>query len=204
VVTIQQLRSRLGHGRRADERRERGAVLVEAAVIFPVLIFLVLGICEYALAYRNSLTVSSASRAGARTASALGRNATYATDSRDAVSAALAALPKARWQEVVVYHAQGPAGASPGMPVSGSFSSCTECVRFTWDPSANSGAGGWAQSGTWNSSDQNACAGEADYIGVYVKAEHKYVTKLFGDSRTLQDHTVMRFEPIPSVSVCRP
>jgi hypothetical protein len=200
VVKRQPQRNRLGHGRRSDGGRERGAVLVEAAVIFPLLIFIVLGICEYGLAYRNALTVSSASRAGARTASALARNANFGADSRDAVAAALTALPKDRWQEVWVYDAQPPSALNPGMPDSGDFNSCTNCVRFTWD----TGSQAWVASGTWDYQSQNACAGEADYVGVYVKAEHQYVTKLFGATRTLQDHTVMRFEPIPSSSVCRP
>jgi Flp pilus assembly protein TadG len=203
VVNAQQLRFRLGQGRRADGHRERGAVLVEAAVIFPVLIFIVLGICEYGLAYRNSLTVSSATRAGARTASALARNGTFDTDTVDAVSAALTALPKGRWQEIWVYDAQTPAAINPGMPDSGNFTTCTKCVRFRWDPAANSGNGDWvADGGTWDPLSQNACAGTADYVGVYVKAEHKYVTKLFGSSRTLEDHTVMRFEPLPSATGC--
>jgi hypothetical protein len=202
VVIRPLLRPRTGHGRRADGHRERGAVLVEAAVIFPLLIFIVLGICEYGLAYRNSLTVSSASRAGARTASALARNANYATDGRDAVAAALTALPKQRWQEVWIYKAQKPTDANPGMPDSGNFSSCAQCVRFTWDTATQA----WVQdpSTAWAYASQDACAGEADYVGVYVKAQHQYVTKLFGATRTLQDHTVMRFEPIPSAAVCKP
>jgi hypothetical protein len=174
-------------------------------VIFPLLIFIVLGICEYGLAYRNSLTVSSASRAGARTASALARNAEFDTDTVDSVSAALNALPEGRWQEVWVYEAQKPTDAAPGMPDSGNFTTCTTCVRFRWDPTADSGNGDWvADGGTWSPDSQKACAGEADYIGVYVKAEHRYVTKLFGATRTLQDHTVMRFEPIPSAATCEP
>jgi hypothetical protein len=199
VVLLSSLRCRVGRARRTTADRERGAVLVEAALIFPLLIFVVLGIAEYSLAYRNSLSVSSASRAGARTASALARNANYATDTRDAVAAALSALPKSRWQEVWVYQAQKPTDAAPGLPDSGDFTSCTKCVRFTWDAATSS----WSQAGTWDDQTQDACAGEADYIGVYVKAEHRYVTKLFGTSRTLQDHTVMRFEPIPSASVCK-
>ena len=200
MVRLSQLRCRIGQGRRGTGDRERGAVLVEAAIIFPILIFIVLGIGEFSIAYRNSLTVSSASRAGARTASALARNAEYATDARDAVAAALHALPPDRWQEVWVYKAQKPTDLNPGMPDSGNFSSCTQCVRFTFDPATAT----WTESGAWAADTQDACAGEAEYVGVYVKAEHRYATKLFGSTRTLQDHTVMRFEPIPNASGCRP
>jgi Flp pilus assembly protein TadG len=177
---------------RRREGRERGAILVEAAVIFPLLIFLVLGIVEYALAYRNSLTVSSSTRAGARTASALARNAEFADDAVDSVATALTAMPKDRWQEVWVYKADG----ATGLPVgSTDFSSCTTCVRYAWDGTA------WTPvQETWTYSNQNACPGEAEYVGVYVKARHEYVTKLFGAGRTLSEHTVMRFEPLPRSS----
>jgi Flp pilus assembly protein TadG len=180
------------HRARLRGDRQRGAVLVEAAVIFPLLIFIVLAIVEYALAYRNSLTVSSSTRAGARTASALARNANFDDDAVDSVAVALTALPKARWQEVWVYQADG----TTGLPVgSTDFSSCTTCVRYAWDGTA------WTPvQETWDFGDQNACPGEAEYVGVYVKARHEYVTKLFGAGRTLSEHTVMRFEPLPRSS----
>jgi hypothetical protein len=181
---------------------ERGAVLVEAALIFPLLIFIVLAIAEYSLASRNSLTVSSSTRAGARTASALARNANFDDDAVTAVATALTAMPKARWQEIWVYKAQDPndpASTAPGMPDSGDFTTCGTCVRYAWNGTI------WLETqNTWPEASQDACPGEGEYIGIYVKAEHKYVTKLFGSSRTLQDHTVMRFEPLSSASTCKP
>ena len=33
---------------------------------------------------------------------------------------------------------------------------------------------------------------------MYVKLDHKFVTKLFGASVTLTDHAVFRFEPVAS------
>jgi hypothetical protein len=34
-----------------------------------------------------------------------------------------------------------------------------------------------------------------DYIGVWVKTTHGFVTKLFGTSRSITDNVVMRIEP---------
>lgn len=47
-------------------RHERGATLVEAALVFPILILIVLGTLEIGLAFKDYLTVSYISREGAR------------------------------------------------------------------------------------------------------------------------------------------
>jgi Flp pilus assembly protein TadG len=53
---------RQGSGR----RRERGASLVEAALVFPILILIIMGTLEIGLAFKDYLTVSYISREGAR------------------------------------------------------------------------------------------------------------------------------------------
>src|SRR3954453_3454683 len=55
-------------GKRRDQR---GAALVEAAIIFIPLCIIVFGIIEYGFVFKDSLTLSSATRAGARAASAM-------------------------------------------------------------------------------------------------------------------------------------
>ena len=37
-----------------------------------------------------------------------------------------------------------------------------------------------------------------DSVGVYVKLNHKFLTKLFGATITLTDHAVFRLEPAPT------
>jgi Flp pilus assembly protein TadG len=46
--------------------RERGATLVEASLVFPILILIVMGTLEIGLAFKDYLTVSYISREGAR------------------------------------------------------------------------------------------------------------------------------------------
>ncbi len=55
--------SRLPALRRA---KERGATLVEAALVFPILILIIMGTLEIGLAFKDYLTVSYISREGAR------------------------------------------------------------------------------------------------------------------------------------------
>ena len=52
-------------------RDERGAVLVEAIIVIPIMMMITLGIVEYGGAYREDTTIAAASRAGARVASSL-------------------------------------------------------------------------------------------------------------------------------------
>ncbi|MGH8952438.1 MAG: TadE/TadG family type IV pilus assembly protein [Acidimicrobiia bacterium] len=52
--------------KRLRPRRERGASLVEASLVFPILILLVMGTLEIGLAFKDYLTVSYISREGAR------------------------------------------------------------------------------------------------------------------------------------------
>ena len=46
---------------------------------------------------------------------------------------------------------------------------------------------------------RHACdASNWDSVGVFVKLNHKYITKLFGASINLTDHAVFRLEPAPT------
>jgi hypothetical protein len=180
-------------GLRRRGRGERGAVLVEAAIILPVLLLIVLGIVEYSLAFKNSLSITSATRSGARTASAQPRDADFSLHTAEAVRTALAAIDRSSPQVLWIYEAN-----ASGMPDSGNFSTCSQCNRYSWNGTD------WTNDYTgWTASEQDACSGTADTIGIYVRAQHRFLTGLFGQARTLEDHTVMRLEPLPSSSTCR-
>lgn len=61
-----------------DGSAERGAALVEFAVVLPFLLMLVIGIIEFGRAYNTQLSLQSAAREGAR-ALALGNSSTAVT-----------------------------------------------------------------------------------------------------------------------------
>ena len=54
-------------GRGSDQRGERGAAVVEFALVVPVLLLLVLGIAEFGRAYNIQTIISGAAREGVRT-----------------------------------------------------------------------------------------------------------------------------------------
>jgi len=198
--TLARVARRAAAARCEAGRGERGAVLIEFAIIFPLLVTITFGIVEYSGAYHDSAIAADAARAGGRVGSALGTNPAYASSITDAVNAALSTLPADEPQELWIYKAN-----ANGYPGSGTgFSSCAAyCIKYLWNPGTQAFDTGNPQGGGWPASTQQVCTEPYDELGVYVKLDHKFVTGLFGANVTLQDHSVFRFEPVPT-SVCTP
>jgi len=57
---------------RRPKKRERGAALVEMAVVLPLLMLLIFGIIEFGLLFRERLTIASAASSSARTGATMG------------------------------------------------------------------------------------------------------------------------------------
>jgi Flp pilus assembly protein TadG len=180
--------------RRRRSRDDRGVTAIEAAIILPVFLTIVVGIIEFGLVFKDQLAVSSSVRAGARLASAEPRVSTFAADAAAQVAKAGAGLDMTQVTAMWVYKAD-----STGHPIGagGGFGSCTtSCDQFTW--SAASGACVQTTTG-WSSTQQDACQGEQDSVGIYMQFNHQSVTSLFFSSLTLSSYTVMRLEPIPGL-----
>jgi Flp pilus assembly protein TadG len=194
----------LGRVRRVGATRndERGAAIVEAAIIIPLLLILVFGAIEFGIGFRDAAAVAASTRGGARIASTLtsSDDTTFATNTALAVSDALKDQISSTPLELYVYHASD----TTGNPVSGSLSggACNECFYFKWNTTSKtwtlqSGPSAWTQAARLN----DACNGTLPAVGVYVKAQLKSLTGLFGASRTTDQKTAMRLEPV-SVDQC--
>jgi hypothetical protein len=190
---------------RARPRSESGAALVEAALVLPVLMVFLLGIIEFGLAYASGSTTTASSRSGARLAATSYATAGSASSAQrsaaDQIAAAAAAdlkaLNNATPVGMVIYKVNpssgdgAPSGGFPGPNLSGGCSS--NCFRYTWNPATRTmeySSGGWP--------NPDACGATVDSIGVYVQVEHRYLTQLIGESRSIGAHTVMRLEPLPT------
>jgi hypothetical protein len=71
-------------------------------------------------------------------------------------------------------------------------------VTYSWNDTANKFQ---YQSGSWNTTAQvNACVNDPnrDSIGVALRAQHGWVTGLFGDDIEITERSVMQFEPLPN------
>ncbi len=59
---------------KARDRDQRGAVLVEMAIVIPIFVLLVFGMLEFGLAFKNKLTFSHAASQAARRATVVGND----------------------------------------------------------------------------------------------------------------------------------
>jgi hypothetical protein len=171
-------------------RDERGVALLEAAIVLPVLVIVVLSIFDLGFAWRSGTTTDSATRSGARVASAQYGGAAGAAERaivvetvRLAVEADLDSLPsQATPSSLWIYRA-----TPSGDPAD---SSCAvDCIRLAWNGSQFA-----TPSGSWTTAD--ACGDEVDLIGVRVAASHGFLHGLLGTSIGVTRTTTMRLEPI--------
>jgi hypothetical protein len=197
------VRRRLGRSRR--DENQRGAVLIEALIVIPLLMMITLGIIEYGSAYQQDAAVAAASRAGARVASSLSKTdfGVSTTDSgvatAQAVASALQSVGSSTPQKLWIYKV-GAAGSGPP-----NFTGCTYCVGYGWNPATKAfNTTELAGSQPWPATKQNACplapAGPPDQIAIWVQMTHNAVTHMFGGSKTLTGQTIMRLEPSASSS----
>lgn len=187
---------------------DRGAALVEMILFTPLLVMIAIGILEYGLAWRDSITVAGASRAGARVGSNAGNDRLADYNTLLAVQAAIASIPDARINRVVIYRANAADGDMTNPQCRTGASVANTCNVYTGAQlasmtSANfSGtSGSTCSSSSWDAAwcplgRQSQQSIGADYLGIWVSISHPYVTRIFpGNGLTITDKAVMRLEP---------
>lgn len=182
-----------------ERRNQRGAALVETALVFPLLLIMVGGIIEFGVGFQESAAIASSARAGARSASAMPKNQAFAIAAADAASGQLAGVddnaPVAVWIFRVAPGTSGPIGQ---------LGSCTDCQGFAWSAAAQRFDTSVQLPGStpWSIASQNACAGVSDQVGVAVVLNHDYLFGMFGSVKTLTKTSVMRLEPFIGATPC--
>ena len=174
-------------------RGDDGAAMVEAAIVMPLLMLLVFGIIEWGLAFLTATSTNSAARSGARTASALTLNTTYADQARLAVESNLSgAIPFATPARDVGL--RGALHESPGLAVPlradelGMRHELHQVHLERQQPLRT------IRSGAWPAASMVVCGVPPttfDSVGVYLKVRHNFVTNFFGsskDHRRAHDH----------------
>ena len=182
--------------KRLSLRRERGASLVEASLVFPILILLVMGTLEIGLAFKDYLTVSYISREGARLGGLAG-------DDPEADCAILVGIggivtqgDLARIEEIQIYQANEQTG------VQGLTNTATYNVGK--DPEVcnvpSTAADGWSINPVnWSPTSRQTTVGtdSLDVIGVRVILTREWVTGFppFRGSFEVNEATLTRLEP---------
>ncbi len=185
-------------------RGDRGATLVEAAIVTPVLLLFIFGIFEFGFAFRDYLSVASATRDGAREASVAGNTSDADYRMLRAIQRGSAALPDGAIERVVVFRATAPgdlpaSGCMAGTAVANvcnvyelaDFNKTVD--EFKCDTAFNPEPD---PDRFWCPFDREASIGSGlDYVGVWIRVTHDYVTGLFGSSVTFEDVVVLKVEP---------
>ena len=190
---------------------------MEFALIAMPLILLMFMIVEAAFLMKDYVSVSSAVRSGARTASASAGagqgtcdpgsdeicNPATAPKLAQAAAQAIQTNATALNPEDVEYVIVYKADPSDGYPIGQDSLVCSSsCVKYKWDVGLEKFR---YNSGSWASAKINACTNDPlrDSVGVGMKINHSMVSGFFGTTLSLEEHTVMQFEPLLA-SECKP
>jgi TadE-like protein len=196
--------------RRLADAAERGQSLVEAAIVIPFLMLLILGAIEFGFIFTNNLTMEYASREGARVAAALangggtlgcgaGQSPNAATVDPSIIAAVErvmeasgSPLNPSQVLEIRIFKANAAGGETPGL---------VNVWRYA--PGAGPTIDGQALDFTQRSQGWRACSRlntqPADSVGVSVGYRYDFQTPflaLSGMSQiTMWDRTVMALNP---------
>lgn len=191
-------------GRSQRDRSERGAALIEAALVTPVFLMVVFSLFEFGLLFRTKLTVENASREGARAASIQGNDAEADYYIVRTVEHALAAIDLQQLQYLVVFRATGVDDSLPAACATSSQAGL--CNRYTaadFFAELDDAGGvdtGLFRCGTLDSSwcpttrETDLSVG-TDFIGLHVEARYDYITGVFSGGTSLGETTILRLEP---------
>lgn len=189
--------------------------------MLPILMAVIFGIVEVTLLVKDNIGITSATRQGARVASAAAdagpgtcpsgpdapvctpaSSPAFAQAAADAIQHAGQSMPQDLIKYILIYKAnkKGFPGAESTTTMPTSCSGITACVMFKWWAPSDSFR---FDSGSWDSKTVNACVNEGDTLGIYLRATHKFSTGVLGDGASLEDRAVMKFEPLDPDS-CKP
>ncbi len=192
-------------------RGDRGAALVELAIVVPLLGLLVAGIIEFGTGWRDALTVSSSTRASTRVVSNMADNRLADFEALLSLRSALAGIDGFTIEGVLIYDAS----RLDGQPDASCFDASGNAqASFVGDCNYYSSAQVYSLTAADFIGVVN-CAGAPDEhfcpltdretslvagvtnIGVWVRINRDWFTDMFpGTGMTITDRTVMKVEPV--------
>lgn len=178
--------------------------MVESAIVILPFFVLLFGILEGSLLLSDALTSSHISKAGVRTASALGADQQTDYQVLKTVAREGRALNRGDIQLIVIYKATSfgaapPAACRAGTPVQ---NVCNVYVASDLDrgPGDFGCASAGVLDGSWCPTTRKTAlsvdaGGPPDFVGVWIKTNHRMISGIVGENRTITERSVQRIEP---------
>lgn len=202
-------------GVKRQTHNQRGATLVEAAIVTLPFMLVVFAILEFGMAFRTDLTIENAAQRGGRAASVGGTSVSTDFQILEAIQAGLDDGGLEGIQRVIVYKATAPNDPVPAgclaitNPIgpNGVNGSCNvygpDAFTAPLETSPGVANDEWqclspgARDDFWcpDTREASFSLGPRDYVGVYLETTHQYVTGLFGSEVGLDAAVVSRLEP---------
>lgn len=216
-------------------RGDRGSVVVEAAIVLPLLFSLVFGVLEVGGALKTYSGASNTIRAGGRAGSVAGNDAMADQYMLERMAQESAGINAGEIEMIIIWHAAGPGESVPAACVSAAGSATTpnttsvgqtgtKACNVYIRPAAPGGAfamatGDAAQPATfyfgctgasdpnkvdcnWSPRDRKVQISprgspvlKPDYLGVYIRAKHSYITGVLGKTLTVTESGITLLEP---------
>jgi hypothetical protein len=150
----------------------RGATMVEAAMIFPLMILLTVTLLELGLAFKDFLTISFTARDAARVGSLAGNNPLADCDIIQSIVAGFGASDLAG-VDILIFKANESTGLSTGQGYTWSIDSGDPTVCEEWTVVQNGPP--------WPSVERKVTVGpdtKLDILGVTIETSHEWITGL--------------------------
>lgn len=177
-------------------RTERGATLVEMALVLPILLLIIISIAEIGLYFKNYLTVSYASREGARVAAFVGDSMDADCQILIAVGELLGSSNLDNVQKVEIFVADQDGTQTLGK---------TNEARLTGDPTAcNEPAepsDGWLRTTRYPATNRNVTVAvdepPLDIVGIRIYFTHNWAIGFppFIGQANIDESNINRLEP---------
>lgn len=183
----------MNHPRMRRRRVSRGQALIELALFFPLLMFIVVGSTDIATLLDDHLSIVYAARTGARVGAVMGQNQYADCAIIGAVQAALANDHNVTLNQIIIYEAGQSGGDATGQPRD-AYPGSTTCIST----SVNSGTPSAACTVcTWAPASRNVTPFAEQSIGVELDYTYTYSFTPFGGGQfSSKDYAIMPLEVI--------
>lgn len=188
------------HTRSPRLESDRGATLLETAIVLPMLIMLALGMAEIGFLVIDHMAISNAAREGARVGAAAGRY-TDGADTADtlilrSVEQAICQLENGEVTRVTIFRANGINGGVPGSAAFKNIYAAPSDGILNCSPTGST-TFTCINSCAWTPALRDNTLPGLDDIGVFVQFRHDPVAGLFPFTGPINvsDKAVMRIEP---------